>query len=168
MLLDVMKIAMQDELDKIAGELQGFTRIGRKPISVERLLERESEQESPTEVFGLGVSDIQEKISMAFLEQDRPEGVKDVYRALKRDHPDMPAEKKARIAARQGKKGKQHQGPPYKGPLTKENAMSPNAMKGMALLGTGAVGYHLLRKANEDRRMGKMMRLQSGDNSLIY
>lgn len=57
-----------------------------------------------------------------FTEQDRPEKVKDIYRALKRDHPDMPAEKKARIAARQGKKGKQKQGPPYKGPITKEGS----------------------------------------------
>jgi hypothetical protein len=54
-----------------------------------------------------------------FLDQDRPAKVKEIYKALKRDHPDMPAEKKARIAARQGKKGKQHQGPPYKGPITK-------------------------------------------------
>jgi hypothetical protein len=54
-----------------------------------------------------------------FLEQDRPAKVKEIYSALKRDHPDMPAEMKARIAARQGKPGKQHQGPPYKGPLTK-------------------------------------------------
>lgn len=36
--------AFSDELQKIAGELQGFTRIGRKPISVERMLERETEQ----------------------------------------------------------------------------------------------------------------------------
>lgn len=55
-----------------------------------------------------------------FLDQNRPKKVKEIYRALKRDHPEMLAEKKARIAARQGKKGKQHQGPPYKGPLTKE------------------------------------------------
>lgn len=55
-----------------------------------------------------------------FLEQDRPESVKKIYKALKRDHPEMPAEMKARIAARQGKPGKQKQGPPYKGPLTKE------------------------------------------------
>lgn len=53
-----------------------------------------------------------------FLEQDRPEKVKEIYKALKRDHPDMPAEMKARIAARQGKKGKQKQGPPYKAPIT--------------------------------------------------
>jgi len=52
-----------------------------------------------------------------FLEQDRPAKVKEIYSALKRDHPDMPAEMKARIAARQGKKGKQKQGPPYKGPI---------------------------------------------------
>jgi hypothetical protein len=54
-----------------------------------------------------------------FLEQNRPAKVKEIYGALKRDHPDMPAGMKARIASRQGKKGKQHQGPPYKGPLTK-------------------------------------------------
>ena len=57
------------------------------------------------------------KKAMSFLEQDRPEKVKEIYRALKRDHPEMPAEMKARIAARQGKPGKQHQGPPYKGPI---------------------------------------------------
>jgi hypothetical protein len=55
-----------------------------------------------------------------FLEQDRPEKVKEIYRALKRDHPEMSAEKKARIASRQGKPGKQRQGPPYDGPLSKE------------------------------------------------
>ena len=54
-----------------------------------------------------------------FTEQDRPKKVKDIYKALKREHPGMPAEMKARIAARQGKPGKQKQGPPYKGPLAK-------------------------------------------------
>lgn len=53
-----------------------------------------------------------------FLAQDRPKKVKEIYRALKRDHPDMPAELKARIASRQGKPGKQKQGPPYKAKLT--------------------------------------------------
>jgi len=57
------------------------------------------------------------KTAMSFTKQDRPEKVKEIYRALKRDHPGMPAEMKARIAARQGKPGKQHQGPPYKGPV---------------------------------------------------
>ena len=52
-----------------------------------------------------------------FLDQDRPESVKAIYRALKRDHPDMPAEMKARIASRQGKPGHQKQGPPYKAPI---------------------------------------------------
>lgn len=54
----------------------------------------------------------------SFTEQDRPEKSKEIYRALKRDHPEMPAAVKARIAARQGKPGKQHQGPPYKAPLS--------------------------------------------------
>jgi hypothetical protein len=53
----------------------------------------------------------------SFESQDRPKKVKEIYRALKRDHPDMPAEMKARIAARQGKPGKQKQGPPYKAPI---------------------------------------------------
>ena len=55
----------------------------------------------------------------SFTKQDRPKKVKDIYKALKREHPGMPAEMKARIAARQGKPGKQKQGPPYKGPLAK-------------------------------------------------
>ena len=58
----------------------------------------------------------------SFTRQDRPEKVKEIYRALKRDHPEMPAAMKARIAARQGKPGKQKQGPPYKGPLTPKTA----------------------------------------------
>lgn len=64
-------------------------------------------------------ADNRKTAGMKFLKQDRPEKVKDIYRALKREHPDMPAEMKARIAARQGKPGKQKQGPPYKGPIKK-------------------------------------------------
>lgn len=65
---------------------------------------------------GCGVK-IAKKDMPGFLEQDRPKKVKEIYSALKREHPDMPAEMKARIAARQGKRGKQKQGPPYKGPI---------------------------------------------------
>jgi hypothetical protein len=53
-----------------------------------------------------------------FTEQDRPAKSKEIYKALKRDKPGMPAGMKARIASRQGKPGKQKQGPPYKGPLS--------------------------------------------------
>lgn len=53
-----------------------------------------------------------------FTDQDRPKKVKDIFRALKREHPGMKAEKKARIAAKFGKPGVQKQGPPYKGPLS--------------------------------------------------
>lgn len=61
-----------------------------------------------------------EKIAgMSFTKQDRPEKVKEIYRALKRDHPEMSAEMKARIASRHGKPGKQKQGPPYSGPISK-------------------------------------------------
>jgi len=40
---------------------------------------------------------------MSFLKQDRPDKVKEVYRALKRDHPEYSAEKKARITLNKGK-----------------------------------------------------------------
>jgi len=39
-----------------------------------------------------------------FTDQDRPKKVKEIYRALKRDHPNMPAGKKARIASAAAKK----------------------------------------------------------------
>lgn len=58
-----------------------------------------------------------------FLDQDRPAKVKEIYKSLKRDHPGMPAEVKARIAARKGKKSPQSRKPPetggpaYKAPL---------------------------------------------------
>ena len=51
MRFDLMRAAFQDELTKIAGELQGQTRIGRRPISVENYLERETTSElTPSEV----------------------------------------------------------------------------------------------------------------------
>jgi hypothetical protein len=34
--------AFRDEVTKIAGEMQGYTRIGRKPISIEKMLDNES------------------------------------------------------------------------------------------------------------------------------
>lgn len=54
----------------------------------------------------------------SFTKQDRPAKVKEIYRALKRDHPEMPASMKARIASRQGRVGKQAQGSPYTAPLS--------------------------------------------------
>lgn len=86
-----------------------------------------------------------------FTEQDRPEKVKDIYRALKREHPGMPAEMKARIAARQGKPGKQKQGPPYKAPI-KERYKGANL--GLALpmsmgLSGAALGHSAVRPGAE-------------------
>jgi hypothetical protein len=43
------------------------------------------------------------KTGMPFLQQDRPAKVKEIYSALKRDHPEYSAEKKARIASSKGK-----------------------------------------------------------------
>lgn len=95
---DVMRKAFRDELTKISGELQGFTRSGRKPIGIERMLERETEDApTPSEVAPAGTT---EKTS--------------------------------------------------------------GAGKNVALLAGGALGYHAVRQANEDRRMGKMMRKQQG------
>jgi hypothetical protein len=54
----------------------------------------------------------------SFTKQKRPAKVKEIYRALKREHPEMPAAMKARIAGRQGKVGKQEVGPPYTAPLS--------------------------------------------------
>jgi len=39
----VMFHSFRDELSKVAGEMQGFTRIGRKPISIEKMLANEDE-----------------------------------------------------------------------------------------------------------------------------
>lgn len=67
-----------------------------------------------------------EKIAgMSFTKQDRPAKVKEIYRALKRDHPGMSAEMKARIASRKGSPSKwarkppETGGPPYTAPLSK-------------------------------------------------
>jgi hypothetical protein len=98
---DVMRAAFEDELSKIAGELQGYTRSGRRPISVERMLEREGEEGStPSSVFG-------EKTSS------------------------VPKELLEKI------------------PLKTLGAMT-----------AGAGAYHVGTKANQDRRMGRAMRLQ--------
>lgn len=48
--LKVMHAAFLDELEKIAGSLQGHTRIGRKPIGVEKMLEKESELPKASEI----------------------------------------------------------------------------------------------------------------------
>lgn len=51
---EMLQASFEDELEKIkeAGELQGFTRSGRKPIGVDRLLEREAEsEETPSNLF---------------------------------------------------------------------------------------------------------------------
>jgi len=61
---EAMRAAFEDELQKIAGSLQGFTRMGRKPIGVDRMLERETEVESPSEELGL-VEEDEEETKMA-------------------------------------------------------------------------------------------------------
>lgn len=48
--LDVVESAFQDELEKIAGSMQGHTRSGRKPIGIKRMLEKESEMPKASEI----------------------------------------------------------------------------------------------------------------------
>lgn len=88
---------------------------------------------SKTAAFARGLADGMTKLAPKdakkrkmphFTDQDRPEGVKKVYRALKKKAPEMRMryggnwkEVAARVAARQGKTGKQHKGPPYKAPI---------------------------------------------------
>ena len=50
MRLDIVKTAFMDELEKIAGSLQGHVRSGRKPIGVEKLLKKESELPKASEI----------------------------------------------------------------------------------------------------------------------
>ena len=107
---DIMRAAFDDELQKIAGEMTGHVRSGRRPIGVDRLLERESESDDmPSEVFGT------EKVSSP-----------------------AQAVRAAGAAAHSGV-GK------YVLPMV-----------------AGAGVYHVGRQANEDRRVGKMMRMQQG------
>lgn len=48
MLFDVMKAAFDDELQKIAGALQGHVRGGRRPMSATTLLDKEKEDTKET------------------------------------------------------------------------------------------------------------------------
>ncbi len=77
------------------------------------------DNKSAAYLLGIGLGEKVARDMPSFTKQDRPKKTKEIYRALKRDKPSMPAEMKARIAARQGKPGKQKQGPPYKAPLAK-------------------------------------------------
>lgn len=86
----------------------------------------------------------------SFLRQDRPAAVKKIYRALKREHPRMPAEMKARIASRQGRPGTQKQGPPYSGPVTKSAGLVPK--KALVAAGALAVPYAVGRKVQNQQQ----------------
>lgn len=94
----IVKTACHDELVKISH----FIRSGRRPISVDRLLEREAENPASLDAV-IGQTD------------ESSEG----------------EEKTA-------------------------NAVG----KTLATMGAGALGYHMVRQANEDRKLGKQIRVQ--------
>ncbi len=123
--------------------------------------------------FNIGFADGVEKTAArdmpSFLRQDRPESVKKIYRALKKDHPGMPAAMKARIAARHGRPGKQHQGPPYAAPLTEKT--SGVIGKGALVAGTLAVPYVVgknVRSQQNDQTMNKQSSFDIGMADGIY
>lgn len=41
-------------------------------------------------------------------------------------------------------------------------AVSANTLKTLGLMGAGAIGVETIRRANQDRRMGRAMRIQQG------
>ena len=43
---------------------------------------------------------------------------------------------------------------------SKVSAMTPQTMKALGLVGAGALGYETIRKANQDRKIGRTVRLQ--------
>ena len=122
------------------------------------------------------------KTAMAFLKQDRQAKVKEIYIALKRDHPNMPAEMKARIAARKGKKSPKSRKPPetggpaYKAPLNyvhkggekwKKAGWKDKAIMaglGASLLGTGALTVRNLTSeaAKKDRERKRQLVGEAG------
>lgn len=63
----VTMAAFRHEIEKNAGEMQGHTRIGTKPIGVERLLEREREAtdegKTPSTLFDVPIEKVVEKVS---------------------------------------------------------------------------------------------------------
>lgn len=113
------KIPQYEEQGAIRGYEEGFADAGKKlqdqlqeslaPVLMSISRRREAE-EMPKAA----------KDMPSFTAQDRPEKVKEIYRALKRDHPEYPAETKARIAARKGKSRPEarEEGPPYEGVLS--------------------------------------------------
>lgn len=100
----IMQAAFQDELQKLAGE----SRIGRKPIGIERLLEREAEVTGLDAIHGE--------------EQDEETETEETEE--------------------------------------KTSAVDPKLVAGGSLL-AGAGLYHIGRKANNDRKLGRAIRIQN-------
>lgn len=149
----------------VAGEVKGKAK-GKYPIHdishARNALARVSQFGTPAEKAAVRAKvkarypQIKSKTAgMSFLKQDRPDKVKDIYKALKRDHPDMPAEMKARIAARQGKPGKQKQGPPYKGPLTKKSSLFTEEKKASIMEKSASVSGKVLKFLSAGKRIPK-------------
>lgn len=92
---------------------------------------RKGASESLDSSFFVGFMDELEKSANkdmpSFLRQDRPQKTKEIYRAMTRRKGEAKdlrrrygkdwKEVAARVASRQGKRGKQSQGPPYKAPI---------------------------------------------------
>jgi hypothetical protein len=103
-LIDVLRAAMQDELEKIAA---GHARRGKRPISAHKLLEKDN---------CMGKTSVMEKLA--------PAKAKTAGKAE---------------AAQEGMK----------------------LFRPASLLLAGAAGGHMVRKANDDRKLGRQIRLQN-------
>jgi hypothetical protein len=128
------KLGGSSSASRLARKIRSALSIGRKKGALEfsskMIYRKRSQMERMARLFGneldTGVpltQDFPKVAGVPFLEQDRPDKVKEIFRALERDHPDWPVEVKARIASRKGKsnsksrKSPKHGGPAYKAPL---------------------------------------------------
>jgi len=145
-----------------SGSIAGFLgKEGRRELTLEwKGLSSEEKKEAKRKFH----AKFYKSAGMDFTKQDRPKKVKDIYKALKRDHPTMPAEMKARIASRQGKPGKQRQGPPYKAPLTNsyksasEKSNDTNLEVALGGAGIGSLVAEHLRRGRQTELASRALR----------
>lgn len=163
--------AFGDELQKIAGELQGYTRIGRKPISIERMLSNEEQITGlPNEFVGEHMT----QAAKALVKMSEPGektaavGLDDIPGYFVGRHYGRKQRKRGEKHSFQGKQfgslflpgGVGYQAGRYAGHHEKKAAARGSSAKTLALLAAGGGGALVGRQANEDRKLGRMIRRQ--------
>ena len=138
--VEVLKSAMQEELEKIAA---GQARKGKRPISAHKLLEKDSTIGKVSVMEKLAPAKTKVAVTLMELMAGTAAvgvGAAGLSHVLKK--------RKLRQAA---------QAAAAAPPAEKTSGVNTAA----ALILTGAAGAHVLRKANEDRKIGRQYRLQS-------